>query len=135
MAMLVIATRCINRALSWFSAQRLQSVFCIIIVLENSNILLFETFSQNVNLAVLSAFLLCSKRDAKYLMSISFCLFICLSARITQKPPGQTLPNFLCLLLMVIALSSSDSVEVCCVLPILFRSSRFHIMALWCIMW
>jgi len=65
-------------------------------------------------------------RDAKYCD-----VFVCLSARITQKPHGQTPPNFLCKLPMFLARSSSGGVAIHYVFPVLWMISYFHITALW----
>jgi len=44
---------------------------------------------------------------AKYCNEYVFvCVCVCLSVRISQKPNAQSLPNFLCMLSMAVALSS-----------------------------
>jgi len=60
------------------------------------------------------------------------CLSVCLSARITQKPYGQNSPNICasCLWSVAVAWSSSDSVVMRHVLPVLWITSYSHIMAL-----
>jgi len=52
-----------------------------------------------------------AERLRSIVMSMSVCLSVCLSlsARITQKPHGQTSPNFLCVLPVAEARSSSDT--------------------------
>jgi len=58
----------------------------------------------------------------------TFCLSVFLSARIIQKPRGWSTPNFLCLLSVAMAWSSSDSVLIRYVLPVLWMTSCFHAM-------
>ena len=59
---------------------------------------------------------------------VSVCLPACLSSRITWKLCGHTSPNFLCMLPVPVAWSSSDGVAVCYILPILRMTSCFHVM-------
>jgi len=59
-------------------------------------------------------------------MSVSMCLFVCLSACIHHEPHVRNSPNFLCMLLE--DRSSSGGVIICYVLPILWTTSRFPIM-------
>jgi len=54
-------------------------------------------------------------------------LFVCLSARISQKPHVQISRNILYLLPMAVALSSSDGSEIRYVLPVLWMTSCIHI--------
>ena len=97
------------------------SVFCI------------EPVCTNVSKSTIS-FAFCyfaSGRGAKYCdqrARMSVCLSVCLSARISQKPHVHISPNFLYMLLVVVALSSSDGNAICYVLPILRMTSCFHIM-------
>jgi len=58
-------------------------------------------------------------------VSMSVCLFAC----IFQKPHRRTLPNFLCMLPVAMAQSSSDGVVIGYVLPVLCMTS-FHAMTL-----
>jgi len=57
-------------------------------------------------------------------MSMFVCLWVCLSdsvclsARISQKSCGRTLPNFLCMLSVAVAGSFSDGVAICYVFPV-----------------
>ena len=55
------------------------------------------------------------------MMSMFVCLSVCLSARITQKQP------------MAVARSCSGVVGIRYVLPVFVKMSRFHKMALWCV--
>jgi len=59
---------------------------------------------------------------------------VCLSTHITRKPHGRTSPNCLCMLTVTMAQSSSGSIVICYVLPVLWMTSCFHITALRCIM-
>ena len=52
---------------------------------------------------------------------------VCLSARISRKPHGQTPPNFVH---MAVTRSSFDGVVIRYRLPVLWMTSRFHIMGL-----
>jgi len=61
-------------------------------------------------------------------ISVSVCLSVSLSARISQKSHGQTLQSFRYLLPSPVARSSSDDNEICCVLPVLWMTSYFQIM-------
>jgi len=59
------------------------------------------------------------------------CLSVGLSVtylRISYKPHDQTSPNFLCMLPVAVARSSSDGVEIHYVLPVLWMSSCRHTM-------
>jgi len=58
-------------------------------------------------------------------MSVCVRLFIRLFAHITQKPCGWTSPNFLCMLTVAMAWSSSDAVAIHYVLPVLHMTSFF----------
>ena len=59
---------------------------------------------------------------------MSACMSVCLSARTSQKPHTQTSRNFLHMLTMVMARSSSNSNAMRYVLPVLGMTSCFHIM-------
>jgi len=59
-------------------------------------------------------------------MSMSVCLSVCLSTRITRKPRSRTSPNCLRMLPMAVALSSYDGVAIRYVLPVLRMTSCFH---------
>jgi len=72
-------------------------------------------------------------RVAKYCDEyVCVCVSVCvrLSARITRKAHSQTSLKFLCMLPMAVARSSYDGVAICYVLPVLWMTSCFHIMAL-----
>jgi len=56
--------------------------------------------------------------ERSLVMSVSVCPSVCLSARITKKPQAQTTHNFLFMLPMAVARSSSDGVVICHVLPV-----------------
>ena len=53
---------------------------------------------------------------------------MCRSARISRKPRSRTSPNLLYMLLVLVARCSSGGVAICYVLPVLWMTSRFHIM-------
>ena len=55
-------------------------------------------------------------------------LTVCLSALITQKSHVPISPNFLYMLPVAVARSSSDCNAIGCVLPVLWVTSCFHIM-------
>jgi len=57
---------------------------------------------------------------------MSVCLSVCLCASITQKLHGWTLPNFLCILPLAMAQSTSDDIAMRYVLPVLHKTSCFH---------
>ena len=61
-------------------------------------------------------------------MSMSVCLSVSLSARITRKPHGRISPNFLCMLSVTVARSSSSGVAIRCLLPVLWMTSCFYKM-------
>jgi len=65
-------------------------------------------------------------RGAKYCDEYVW-LFVCMSARITRKPHSRTSPNFCACCL----LSSSDSVAIYKVLPVLWMTSCFHTVDQW----
>jgi len=54
---------------------------------------------------------------------LSVCLCVCLSAIISSELHVRSSPNFLCLLPMAVARSSSDGVMICYVLPVLQMTS------------
>jgi len=58
----------------------------------------------------------------------SACLYVCLclSARVSQEPHVQTLLNFLSVLLVAVARSSSDDIAVRYALPVLWMMSYFQ---------
>jgi len=56
---------------------------------------------------------------------LSFCLSVCLSARIAQKPRSRT---SLSMLPVAVARSSSDGIAISYVLPVLHMTSYFHTM-------
>jgi len=60
-------------------------------------------------------------------MSMSVCLSVCLSlrmfARVSQKSHCPTSPNFLCMLIVAVARSSSGGVAIRYVLPVLWTTS------------
>jgi len=51
------------------------------------------------------------------MQSIVISMSVCLSARITQKPHGRTLPNFMCMLPVAVDRSFSNGVGIRYVLP------------------
>ena len=53
------------------------------------------------------------------------CLFVCFSARITQKPHGLTSTKFLCMLTVAVAWSFSGGLTIHYVLPVLQVTSFF----------
>jgi len=53
--------------------------------------------------------------------------YVCLSAGISRKPHGRTSPNFF----MPVARSFSGGVAIRYVLPVLWMTSYFHVIALW----
>ena len=55
---------------------------------------------------------------------------VCLSARITRTSHGQTSPNVLCMLPVVVVLSPFSGVAIFYVLPVLWMMPCVHIMAL-----
>ena len=65
---------------------------------------------------------------------MSVCLFVCLSVCLfsrmvlTPKHLGRTSPNFLRMLPVSVAQSSSDGVAICYVFPVLRMMSSFHNM-------
>jgi len=61
-------------------------------------------------------------------MSVSVCRFVCVSARISQKPRVQTSRNLPCNLPVAVALSSYDDNVICSVLPVLWMKSIFQVM-------
>jgi len=61
-------------------------------------------------------------------LSLSVCLSVYLSTRISQKPHVQTSPTFLSMLPMDVARSFFSGVGVCCVFPVLWMTSCFIIM-------
>ena len=60
-------------------------------------------------------------------MSMSVCVCVCLSPIISSELHGQSSPNFLCMLPVAVARSSSDGVVVCCVFPVLWMTSYLHV--------
>jgi len=84
----------------------------------------------------LSQYLLLRPRmGAKYCHEY-ICFFVCLSTCITCKPCGWTSPNFIRMLPVAVAWSSSDSVGILCyVLPVLWMMSYFHLIAVWHVMY
>ena len=56
-------------------------------------------------------------------MSVFDRLCVCLSAIISLEPHVRSSPNFLCMLPMAVALSSSGNVMICYVLPVLWMTS------------
>ena len=61
-------------------------------------------------------------------ISVSVCLFVCLSGRIFQKVDIIISPNFLYMLAVAMARSSSYDSAICYVLPVLWMTSCFRIM-------
>ena len=58
---------------------------------------------------------------------LSVCLSVCpLAYILSRKPHGRTSPNFLCVLHVAAARSSSGGVAICYVLPVLWMTSFFH---------
>ena len=55
-------------------------------------------------------------------------MFVCLSARISQRLHAQTSQDFLCMLSWAVARSSYDDNGMCYVLPVLWMTSCFLIM-------
>ena len=62
-----------------------------------------------------------AERDVKY--CDKYVCLTCLSARITRKPHRQTSSNFLCMLSMAAAQSSSDGIAM-----------HYVLLVLWCTM-
>jgi len=60
--------------------------------------------------------------ERSIVLSVSVCVF-CLSAIISPKLHIRSSPNFLCLLPMVVARSSSGGVVICYILPVLWITS------------
>jgi len=58
-------------------------------------------------------------------VSMSVCLSVCLSAHITRKPQSQASPNFLCMLPVAMAWSSSGGFAMCYVLPVMLMTVVF----------
>ena len=74
-----------------------------------------------------------SGRGAKYCNHLSVCLFVffvSLPTHISQKPHVQILPNFLCMLPVAVARSSSEDSAIFYVLPVLWMTLFYHIMEL-----
>ena len=63
------------------------------------------------------------ERSVVMSMSVFDRLCVCLSAIISLEPHVRSSPNFLCMLPMAVALSSSGSVMICYVLPVLWMTS------------
>ena len=61
-------------------------------------------------------------------ISLHICLSVCLSACISQQSHAQTSRNFLYILPVAVARSSSDNNAISYVLPVLWMTSCFHIM-------
>jgi len=74
-----------------------------------------------------------SQRTAQY-CDEHVCFFVSVSARISQKPHGRTLPNVLCGLHVAVARSSYCGVAILYVLPVLWMTSCFHKWVLWHVM-
>jgi len=71
-------------------------------------------------------------REAANCDGVSVCLSVCLFTLITRKPRDQTSPICLhCMLTVAVDRSSSDSIVIRYVFPVLWITSRFHTMALW----
>jgi len=60
-------------------------------------------------------------------MSVSVCLSVCLSARVSQKPHVRTSRNFQYVMSGAVTRSSADN-QLRYVLPVLWMTSLFHIM-------
>jgi len=58
---------------------------------------------------------------------VCLCVCVCLSPIISSELRGQYSPNFLCLLPVAVARSSSGGVVVCYVFPVLWMTSYLHI--------
>ena len=56
-------------------------------------------------------------------MPVSVCLSVCLSASLSHKPHVQTLPNFLCTLLVAVTRPTSGSISIRNVLPVSWSTS------------
>jgi len=61
-------------------------------------------------------------------ISLHICLSVCLSACISQQSHAQTSRNFLYIVPVAVARSSSDDNAISYVLPVLWMTSCFHIM-------
>ena len=61
-------------------------------------------------------------------VSIAICVSACLSGHISQKQHVQISPNFLYMLHVLVAQSSSDGNVRCYTCPVLWTTSCFHIM-------
>jgi len=57
--------------------------------------------------------------ELSIVMSVSVCMFVCLSAIISSEQHVRSSPNFSCLLPMAVARSSSDVVMIRYALPVL----------------
>ena len=60
-------------------------------------------------------------------MSVSVCVRVCLSAIISLELHVRSSPIFVCMLPMAMAQSSSDSIVICCIFPVLWMTSYLHI--------
>ena len=61
--------------------------------------------------------------------SIVMCVYVCLSARTSQKLPDRISRNFRCLLPAALARSLSGGVAICRVLPVFSMTSPWHVIA------
>jgi len=73
-----------------------------------------------------TAFLL---REHSIVVTVSVCLYVCLSASVSPEARVQSLPNFHSMLPMSVAQSSSGGVAICYVLPVLWMTSCLYTMA------
>jgi len=69
-------------------------------------------------------------RSRSIAINVSVCLFACLSLRFKKNPHVKTSPNFLYMLPVAVARSSSDGSAICYVIPVLWMTvtTCFHIM-------
>ena len=65
------------------------------------------------------------KSNVRRVWSIVMRMSVCLFAHISRKPHGRTAPNFTWMLSMAVAQSTCNGVVICCVLPVLWMTSRF----------
>jgi len=54
---------------------------------------------------------------------------VCLSTSISLEPLVRTSPYFLSMLAVAVTQSVSGGVSICCLFPVLWMTSRLHIMA------
>ena len=61
-------------------------------------------------------------------MSVSVCVGLCVCVSVSDlEPHVQSSPNFLCMLPMAVAWSSSGDMVICYVFPVLWMTIYLHI--------